>query len=132
MGQSQSQIESDKQRPLTPTKVFGFIFFQRYYDGVYMNLKEKAGFLYEIEVTNLVNKGFQEFKVRFEKMTPEEKAGFPNAIKMWNGQEKEKYRLQLMNDEARKNAFCEAKLASGEVKQTGLMGDLHATYFDAI
>jgi hypothetical protein len=34
MGQSQSQIEKNKQRPVNPQRIYGFIFFQRYYDEV--------------------------------------------------------------------------------------------------
>jgi hypothetical protein len=65
-------------------------------------------------------------------MTPEETKGFANAVKMWNGQEKEKAMKRLMSDEVRKKAFIDAKLASGDIKEEGIMGDLHATYFDAL
>ena len=64
-------------------------------------------------------------------MTPEEKQGFPSSIKMWNGQEKAKYQEKLTANGA-KEKFIEAKLATGEIKEVGIMGDLHATYFDAI
>ena len=40
MGQSQSQIEKNKQRPINPQKIFGLILFQRSYDEVVQNKKE--------------------------------------------------------------------------------------------
>jgi len=94
-------------------------------------VRTKANGMYEMEVTSQLSKGFQTFKARFEKMTPEEKSGFPSAIQMWNKQEKELYRQMLMADEEKREKFIEAKLASGEIKEVGIMGDLHATYYDA-
>jgi hypothetical protein len=40
MGQSQSQIEKNKQQPIKPTKIFGFIFFERLYDEVVVTKDE--------------------------------------------------------------------------------------------
>lgn len=42
MGQSQSQIEKNKQRPVNPQRIHGFIFFQRYYDEVLQTKKQYA------------------------------------------------------------------------------------------
>jgi len=119
-------------KPITPQRVFGFIFFQRYYSAVKKDIGEKLNLLFEMECAKLITKEFQVFKEAFAKMTPEETKGFANAVKMWNGQEKEKAMKRLMSDEVRKKAFIDAKLASGDIKEEGIMGDLHATYFDAL
>ncbi len=42
MGQSQSQIEKNKQRPVNPQRIYGFIFFQRYYDEVLQTKRDVA------------------------------------------------------------------------------------------
>jgi len=34
MGQSQSAVEKHKTIPIRPEKIFGFVFFQRFYNSV--------------------------------------------------------------------------------------------------
>lgn len=42
MGQSQSLIEKNKTQPIKPTKIFGFIFFQRFYNEVVVSKRDLA------------------------------------------------------------------------------------------
>jgi len=78
--------------------VFGFLFYQRFYNNVKKPLDEKGNLLYEMECSKLAAREFAKLKERFAKMTNEEKGEFPSAIKMWNMQEKERYMKVLLND----------------------------------
>lgn len=78
--------------------MFGFLFYQRFYNNVKKSLEEKGNLLFEIECSKLASKEFAKFKDRFAKMTQEEKGEFPSAIKMWNLKEKERYMKVLLND----------------------------------
>ena len=55
MGQSQSQIEKNKQRPINPQKIFGLIFLQRSYDNVLQSKKDLIDSKFAAEVERSLN-----------------------------------------------------------------------------
>ena len=60
MGQSQSQIEKNKQRPVNPQRIYGFIFFQRYYDEVLQTKSNVAKQKYKQQLMNQAEAHFNE------------------------------------------------------------------------
>lgn len=137
MGQSHSAHEKAKEKPLKATKVFGFLFCQRYYNAVRNSPIDEAEFDYEKERAKAVGELRKEFhqKKKFLALPAEERKGY-TAFTYWDNKQKaieeEKY------DEKHKDEALTRLAAEIERKQEKegylckqRMDDLHATLTDA-
>ena len=76
MGQSQSQIEKNKQRPINPQKIFGMIFFQRSYDEVIQTKKDMIEMKFAAEMERVKNESQDGADQKFEAYWKDEYENF--------------------------------------------------------